>query len=511
MDMEDIVFLSYVLTESARKKSNSKSKELVSAGDQLYKINEFEDAISVYTDAIRTAKPNTSILGSCYLRRAKALENRKAYNDALSDLNFALSLLKSKAKQKQIEGMIGTVNLKIKDLKKENIINSSDDSKPMVIEEENKEIPGCSSLINICYNTEYGRYFQATKPIKSRQVLLSVEPYLFILNDEKELDYCHYCGSHTLALIPCDSCAKALYCSFTCRQKAYESYHEVECKLGIFQENLNAILRLFLMVTKQGLLLKEMIDLSEKKNQNPRRAGFVSDKFIGNTAQAVLSLQCNPNNLFEDSVLVTKLIVSFLSSRTDLITPYNVLGVLNFIQKLNFIFMQNAIQVRGIHFEDILGMALYPVYNLFNHSCVPNTLCFNTHDLKQVLIACKDIDNNEQVFGNNLSTGTVLLTAAGRKKILKDFKNFKCTCVACNNNYTFKPEIRNLKVPEDIKSQWKKDPASIENMWRVLEYMYKKVKEPCLEIEVMKFAISDAYLGNKNAYIKEMCKKLKVI
>lgn len=91
-------------------------------------------------------------------------------------------------------------------------------------------IPYFSKSLSLHYNKEYGRHVLATRDIKSGEIL-AVEKGFVCPRVNKIYLACSYCLNLAWNGIPCAHCVYAVYCSEKCKTKAWEDYHDIECKL----------------------------------------------------------------------------------------------------------------------------------------------------------------------------------------------------------------------------------------------------------------------------------------
>ncbi|XP_006863296.1 PREDICTED: SET and MYND domain-containing protein 4 [Chrysochloris asiatica] len=143
--------------------------------------------------------------------------------------------------------------------------------------EENEQIPGASSSVSLRTDPLKGRYLIATKDIHPGELLVKEEAFVSVLNPGEMLQlhhgleskwdirvtngdlHCHRCLKYSLALVPCEQCSYAKYCSQECMQQAWELYHSVECPQG----GLLLTLGVFCHVALRSTLLARFEDVGK--------------------------------------------------------------------------------------------------------------------------------------------------------------------------------------------------------------------------------------------------------
>lgn len=87
-----------------------------------------------------------------------------------------------------------------------------------------------------------------------------------------------------------------------------------------------------------------------------------------------------------------------------------------------------------------------------------------------------------------------------RQMVLRKLKRISCKCEACVHGYSLNADWftgPKIKIPNPLKRRLRNCPIDITGMWELLKIMNSAIIRPCVEMEILKFAISDAYLGNK--------------
>ncbi|XP_053130535.1 SET and MYND domain-containing protein 4 [Hemicordylus capensis] len=116
--------------------------------------------------------------------------------------------------------------------------------------EENSKVSHASPSVSLRFSTGKGRHLIAAEDIPPGQLLVREEAFVSVLRpgesfllrgcaeptSDKPLEtedlHCHRCLSPLLASVPCRGCSYARYCSRTCAETAWTSYHRRECSLG---------------------------------------------------------------------------------------------------------------------------------------------------------------------------------------------------------------------------------------------------------------------------------------
>ncbi|XP_008061604.1 SET and MYND domain-containing protein 4 [Carlito syrichta] len=263
-------------------------------GNKKFQEKDYTGAAVLYSKGISHSKPNTRNISLCYANRSAALFHLGQYETCLKDIiraqmhgyperlqpkimfrkaeclvtlgrlqeasqtindlesNFAARLTLADSPFQILQGNLRHLKMKVQEKNltetfPEPLAKAFED---MDLKEENEQISSVSSSVRLCMDPLKGRCLIATKDILPGELLVKEDAFVSVLNPGEMpplhhgLDgkwdtrvtsgdlYCHQCLKHTLAIIPCDGCSYAKYCSQECMQQAWELYHSTECSLG---------------------------------------------------------------------------------------------------------------------------------------------------------------------------------------------------------------------------------------------------------------------------------------
>ncbi|XP_044005683.1 SET and MYND domain-containing protein 4-like [Aphidius gifuensis] len=237
------------------------NKEYTTAKNKDY----LRKSIEAYTKSIAFAPVGSSELSLAYANRSAVLFKARLYQDCLVDIERALKIgypnkLKTKLFLRQslcfkalkpsshIESDISMASAMqwLPDLKKYNptyditkeypkMINELKEPREIIryspeIKNDNAIIVGGSDAIELKKTNENNnQHIVATRDIKSGEFIYISEPFAATPANKLRFTNCWHCCSQTLAAVPCDNCPNIIYCSDTCKKKAWNSYHNIEC------------------------------------------------------------------------------------------------------------------------------------------------------------------------------------------------------------------------------------------------------------------------------------------
>ncbi|XP_007935763.1 SET and MYND domain-containing protein 4 [Orycteropus afer afer] len=281
-------------------------------GNKKFQEKDYMGAALLYSKGVAHSSPTTEDISLCYANRSAALFHLGQYETCLKDIIRAQKhgypeRLQPKLMLRKAECLVtlgrlqeasqtisdlesifsakpaltashfqvlqkNLHHLKVKIQEKETLSETfpadlTKAFKDMDLKEENEQIPNASPSISLCTDPSKGRYLVATKDILPGEVLVKENAFVSVLNPgaipqlhhglgskwntrvtNGDL-YCHRCLKHTLALVPCDQCSYAKYCSQKCRKQAWELYHGAECPHGGLLLTLGVFCHIALRVT----------------------------------------------------------------------------------------------------------------------------------------------------------------------------------------------------------------------------------------------------------------------
>ncbi|XP_032702579.1 SET and MYND domain-containing protein 4 isoform X2 [Lontra canadensis] len=264
-------------------------------GNKKFQKKDYVGATVLYSKGISHARPHTADISLCYANRSAALFYMDEYEMCLKDITRAQmhgypESLQPKVTLRKVECLVtlgrlqeagqtirdlesnfaakptvaaaqfqilqrNLCRLKMKVQERERLTATFPTTLTKIFEdmdlrEVNEQIPCASSSVSLCMDPLRGRYLIATEDILPGELLVKEDAFVSVLNPGERPPlhqglaskwdtritngdlYCHRCLTHTLAMVPCDGCSYAKYCSHECMQQAWGLYHNRECPLG---------------------------------------------------------------------------------------------------------------------------------------------------------------------------------------------------------------------------------------------------------------------------------------
>ena len=330
-----------------------------------------------------------------------------------------------------------------------------------------------------------GRYIVAGRDIPIGDVISGESPYCSVLYSEYYLTHCNNCLVRFIQAVPCRQCSRVAYCSPSCEAQAWEGFHKTECPclrwLGSDWVGRLGHLALRLVSVAGYLNLKKYYSTDPNQSDPDRGQSFKNtspfnaDGTYSKEYDAIFNLVANeesrtPENLFNFSLISVILMkIYFECTRIMLLESAHSQGDSEMIATLEhqlspaekkigphpkqLLMLGSAlmhhleiIQCNGVAINEMqgtgdfstfeprdIGLGIYPVHGLLNHSCNPNIdLCF--YGNKMVARAISNIQKGEEIC---LDYGVTYFThpKATRAQILKLQYYFDCNCEACVNDW----------------------------------------------------------------------------
>ncbi|CAD6201287.1 GSCOCG00000090001-RA-CDS [Cotesia congregata] len=442
-----------------KRKDASRALELIKSANDSFKLMRSMYLITMYTEAIMNAPIGSPELARGFASRSAALCNARLFEDSLKDIDRAMAIgypdhLKGALYLRRAKNLLSLdpkmrpevqeaiaearrlmdkvdvdsekkIDKALKKLRQKDSFSEPykkwDSHKFLPpVPNDNPLIPRASGGIALNYNEEFGRHVIATRDIKAGETLILAKAYVSAVKVDKMAKFCWYCLQRTWASVPCNLCINVVFCSEECRDKAWNEYHDIECRFltAIKTENVDptdilSIKMTIKAVKEAGSLekLKEQVDMLDSMTDVARSVELLyylmkSTKMFG---KKIVNLQKPRNNQW-----------------------------VNFMLKLIFRHKEishHAVELRVRKAEDhapIRSYILIPLYGFLNHSCDPNFHKMTSGDMN-ALISTRYIKKGEQIF-MNYGSRFQMMDKWSRAAYLERH-NFKCHCIPCVNNW----------------------------------------------------------------------------
>ncbi|XP_025203139.1 SET and MYND domain-containing protein 4-like [Melanaphis sacchari] len=350
-----------------------------------------------------------------------------------------------------------------------------------------------------------GKGLFASKNIKPGEILIVEEPIAGVFKNNKWMFNCNYCFKRCLSAIPCSKCSQAIYCDETCLQKAYASYHNIECSLvyplkedPTVEPTHDLALRCFIqLINVMGIeYYSSMVQKYNESNLSfDESSNYCMELFYSIYALDGNETKRTTSNLFFMYCTASMMVSLLLLNEYDI--PSNLLGTVGeslvhllCIANLNSYASielskyigknSNNIVSNRLETFDSIALILCSVYSLINHSCDPNVMV-QTYSGIEVTRAIQPISKGSQVF-TDYGVKFMSHNKEKRNAHLFDQYQFQCHCQACINdwpNYALL-ELNELFIGYDLLPTNKEDynqlsiPKSTLSKFNEINYFLSK-------------------------------------
>jgi len=314
--------------------------------------------------------------------------------------------------------------------------------------------PSASDAFDIHHEEYRGRFAVAKHPLKAGDVVLTESPITAVPEREYIQSHCFFCFNPIDVPIPCFKCTLVRYCSGVCRDNAWSSWHELECPyLGhILESRVGKLGHMGLRVILAAGLDTILNKREGERSHHSKVLVDTSGEYIGGY-EALLDLVGHSSGRNENEMFQYTLMAVYMSNilrhcgfyRTDVMKDRKLSVVENYVSGMLLRFLQ-IISCNGIDFMEThctgnvqkttqrnIGMGLYPVTALVNHSCNPNMeSVFYGKDL--CLRAIRNVSTGQEL---TIDYGYLYysMEQSERMSDLKSQYHFDCTCEACYHRW----------------------------------------------------------------------------
>ncbi|XP_058794996.1 SET and MYND domain-containing protein 4-like isoform X2 [Phymastichus coffea] len=529
--------------EKLLKKSSEISEEIRKHGNNLFCQKRHDKALHlgvlrVYSKSIAFAPEYSESLAAAYSNRSVLLEHIGRIEEAIADIDKALQISKSKKlllKLTTRKAKIVISNEKL--MKSLNLIDNTQHSSEKENDNETFNFPSitkpssmmpCTSeSVLLKYNQTWGRHFIAGQDINPGEVIIVEDGYICFPNNSVRYIVCSHCLQFAWNSIPCSNCSFVVYCSEECKKKAWQDYHDLECRIYPYCKfllsdqntfhvgNIPIILRIFFKAVKnEGLdsVLNDVETINTERDNEIK--GLLTNGVLQNDKfRSFYNLSSNTQytaQIQEISDYNIKKLITLLLTKTDLLDAKKIsqntvsIELINqlkiILHKIGEIADANVFSYQGsicacLDSDFICtcaskrGLIITPCCSLVNHSCSPNLSRMFLPKKKMIMFTITQVKKGDQLCD---SYGpSIVMTKNDRQQLLKQSFFFNCMCKPCTENWpqlamlllTTKKTEMNIKcqvIYEFKKSYPKENELFIfqkpEDVWGISEEGLEKAK-----------------------------------
>ncbi|KAJ7513608.1 hypothetical protein O6H91_23G006300 [Diphasiastrum complanatum] len=263
----------------------------------------------------------------------------------------------------------------------------------------------------VSISEEKGRCLIALRDFCRGQVILEQDPYVSVLDKESRGARCDSCFVQAKSLKRCSACKHVWYCSSTCQKKEWK-LHQDECKAinevkrRKDQTPTSSMQLMLRLMFKRKLQLDKVVIRSAMDNHEIVE---LLPTHMADTSEERLVLYAQMANL-----------VAWIAGAATVD-----------IKEVTQLFCRFACNAHTICDEELrpLGMGLFPVVSIINHSCEPNTVLL-FEGKRAVVRALEQINVGSELTLSYIELGT---STESRRKALREQYYFTCNCPRCNH------------------------------------------------------------------------------
>lgn len=437
-----------------------------SDGNAAFRRKAYTEAMELYNDSLRFAKPGSELISLAYANRSACFLKLKMFDECLNDIKLAKDAdypahLMSKLDQRQTECLE----------RMENGEASRSNVRAELSFEPNKNFPSMANALKIKQMGNGNCMVVAKQDIDIGQTIAVEDPMFPYLYNHLGLK-CNICLSNNINLVPCKKCAIAMFCP-DCQG---HFLHEYECDLSICGEGevnsdfLYAV-RTILLTIKMFPTVDELMAFVEGIQNDKKMPTHLTD--IQSNYQVYFSSErrqnmfCNNSDLLAmkiypvyRTILQMPQIKAMFHSRKHLRFLMHLIADTSFVKnelilekKVNRMALTPNAHPNVSHLTSIvvegsakqMYTAYHPLMKYFPKSCYPNTLRLAENG-QTVMITTRPIKRGEQVFK---STALIELNP----KQLNPVPKCECSdCSRCKNVFASLEQRRQLSSePEFVE------------------------------------------------------------
>lgn len=420
--MEDMMKKFANLTKITRHKDNRLSTTYLEEGDHYFQLKDWSNAMESYNRSLCYAQVGSENEALAYSNRSACFFDMAQYEEALTDIELA-------KRANLREHLIPELEKRQQECQKlmaadQNIWISHD---LKLSYEPNNNYPCLANVVEIKYNSKFGRHLVATTQIPDGKFVLVEKEFVGATMNSETL-CCDTCRQVVACFIACPKCPDVIFCNRECMDRNF--IHKYECGTSLFKLNFETRSRVRSILTAIDIF-PNIESLME----------FVESALAEDPTTLPLSIHDMKSSYHFFFKL--KSFSSALKDDTSVFSVYN--GIMS-ISKIGVLFdSEEKRRFLGhliIHHTNILhtnaytddeSVSLFNVSSMINHSCVPNVINYDMGD-RQICETIRCIGKGEQLFANYFGLGEVEEDCVVRQATLKANWGFICTCKKCEKS-----------------------------------------------------------------------------
>ncbi|XP_041784949.1 SET and MYND domain-containing protein 4-like [Anopheles merus] len=507
-------------------KDNAKALAARNRGNELFAAEgEYLKSLQHYNESIAYSEPGSETRALAYGNRSAVCLRFDMYEECLESIrlarasNYPARLADKLNKREQhVKRCIEEMDAELSD--GEPIEVGKHRSRYMgypvlkLSYEAHANVPQLVKCVELRQDSQYGRHLVTTQKLKVGDVLLIEKPYASMLNDQERYKRCAFCHNEDrFTLIPCEGCTVTMYCSEECRDKAHRQYHRYECgvlrdcwrivgsllggmvglrtvakAIASFDQDLegwidhlntldeakvNAFTVDWNEVTDSDMYDTVHVLATNQKRRSCKDLAMLI--FFASIVHRLLLERTELGTLCESNPARSKLLFDLLLRhvQTSLINKKQVSHMksceIDQEDEYEFNYFGYDSDDEEQYEERTHAIAVYPLFSMVNHSCIPNVAPIHLLDGRCAFVASRPIAAGEQLF-DVYGFATMEFDRSFRLLCLEQCYNFKCRCAVCGSfSYV---SVRNMNQEEEKFLRALSDSMQVEkHLPKLIEYM----------------------------------------
>lgn len=451
------------------RKNSQKSLDARNRGNTYFKERNYVEALKCYNKSLCFAPVASESLAIAFANRSAVFLNTGFYKFCMENIELALKGDNYPSK------MIGKLEQRKKECseKMKNHIDSyvtltKEKSEIKLTYKPNTHVPNMIDALELATSIKFGRHVISNRHLYPGDIILIEKPFVKSLisldvRDDAEYSRCVNClKSEFFNVFPCEFCTKAMFCSNTCREEAWNNFHKYECE--VYGANVDYLMiraslmcfTIFNDIDRIKAFLDDSLnvfdpgyDYKSKEHQLKVLRSHATHAPVTKVEEEFQTCNtCALNwHLLQSSFNFKSLINSSETEDIFLTLLYDFAIVSQFYSHSLLTMARTPEEqqkVDGQFSPQKYGSGLLPICSLLNHSCAPNVTRMG-NDTCVVMVVRRHITPGEQLFDSYGPHHLNQKLIARQNQIRRRYA-FDCTCEACQNDY---PLLNDLEM-EDL-------------------------------------------------------------
>lgn len=420
------IFKKSIENKTHRRKNNQISSNLYEKGNKIFRTNDWVEAMKLYNASLCFAEINSDNVCLAYAKRSECFLRMGMFKKCLIDIELA------KQANYPTRLMPNLEKLHEYCIKLMNSNDEFDEFVPELSYTNDANFPGMANVLQIKYDTTFGRHIIATNDIPAGKTILVEEAFSLRLIGIQR-NNCSACLKITMNFIACENCTNALFCDSICANA--NNFHNIECKEHAYDTKspnefyMRSILTAMSIFENTQHLMNfvEMV-VNDKIKTAPITLNDMKSKYRALLQLSTFASVKNKKLYFQQAFVIYNSLILLKTINKQ----FNSLEKKRFLMHLvlHHDIVISINNFRSENYSTTEDEGAFIICSYFNHACAPNLMVKRTGRIRYC-ITTRPIKTGKQLYVTYFGDLFCEKTVQDCQEYLYKNYGFRCKCERC--------------------------------------------------------------------------------